>query len=207
MDASDRDRIIRRYDERLAQYGNDIRTLASGTEERRRLRFGILCGVGPLEGRSILDLGCGFGDLFGYLREKGWRGQYTGYDINPSLIEIARSKYPEATFDIRDIQEQDFPQFDYILSTSAFNLRLEGGDNYKFVSDILTRCFARAHCGVAMDFMSTYVDYQAPEAFHYSPERLFEIGRKMSRYVTVRHDYPLYEFCVYIYKNPPNAIP
>src|SRR5689334_4564083 len=121
MDLSDRDRIVERYNRRLAQFGDDIRSLASGTEERRRVRFQTLCEIGRLEGKRLLDLGCGFGDLLTYLRELDVEVDYTGYDINPQLIDVARGKFPGARFEVKDIQSEDFPEFDYIVSTSCFN--------------------------------------------------------------------------------------
>ena len=41
MDKTDKEQIIQRYNIRLAEYGDDIRTLASGTEERRRIRYKV----------------------------------------------------------------------------------------------------------------------------------------------------------------------
>ena len=55
--------------------------------------------------------------------------------------------------------------------------------------------------GVAMDFMSTYVDFKRKDSFHASPERVFKIAKKLSKRVVIRHDYLPFEFCVYIYKN------
>jgi hypothetical protein len=58
MNDNDKQRIIDRYNKRLEQFGATIDALASGSEERRSLRFRNLleCGVQP--GDHILDLGC-----------------------------------------------------------------------------------------------------------------------------------------------------
>jgi ubiquinone/menaquinone biosynthesis C-methylase UbiE len=199
MDAADKDRIIQRYNARLAQYGYDIRTLASGTEERRRIRYRVLYEVGVTSGSSIMDLGCGFGDFYAYLREQGIEVQYTGYDINPALIEVAKKKYPQAAFSVKDILEENFPDFDFIVSSSAFNLTLRVHDNYSFIEHILKTCYSHARKGVAVDFMTSYVDFNSSEAFYYSPERVFAISKGITKCVCLRHDYPLYEFCIYLY--------
>jgi SAM-dependent methyltransferase len=199
MDPKDRERINRRYDERLELYGNDIRTLASGTEPRRRIRFDVLREVGVCSGCSVLDLGCGFGDFRTYLAGHNLAVEYTGYDINPRLIAIAREKHPGARFEVKDIQTEPFPEFDFIVSSGSFNVPLTGQDNYAFVADLLDACFAHARRGVAIDFMSSYVDFRKPEAFHYEPERLFALAKKVTKRVCLRHDYPLFEFCLYLY--------
>lgn len=199
MQAGDKKRIIERYNERFAQYADDIRTLASGTEERRQLRFDVLAAVGIESGASVLDLGCGFGDFYDYLERRGLECRYTGYDINPTLIEVARGKHPGARFEVRDVQSEEFPEFDFIVSSSAFNLRLTSQDNYAFIGDILKVCYEHSRRGAAIDLLSAYVDFESPEAFHYSPERVFSIAKKITKRVQLRHDYPLYEFCLYLY--------
>lgn len=201
MNREDKDLIVQRYNMRLAKYGDDIRTLASGTEQRRMIRFRVLSEVGLTTDCSVLDVGCGFGDFFGYLCDKGMRTRYVGYDINPGLVKIAQEKYPEAEFEVRDIQIDPFPDFDFIVSSSTFNLRLSAQDNYEFIEEILSICYGHAKRGAAIDFLSSYVDYESPEAFHYSPERILSIAKKITKRICLRHDYPLYEFCIYLYQD------
>jgi SAM-dependent methyltransferase len=199
MDEDEKNIINKRYNKRLLRYGDDIRTLASGTENHRDLRYQILSEVGLRSGCSVLDVGCGFGDFYKYLYEHGIAATYVGYDINKKFIEIARKKYPKAEFELKDIQIDEFPKFDYIVSSSAFNLRMTKKDNYVFAEDIFRKCFAHARHGVAIDFMTKYVDFEVPDAFYYSPEQLFNIAKKFTKRVCLRHDYPLYEFCIYLF--------
>jgi SAM-dependent methyltransferase len=199
MHDADVERIVKRYSARLREHGDDIRTLASGTEERRRVRFDVLTDVGVETGASIVDVGCGFGDYFGYLRERGIVVDYTGIDINPDLVAVARAKYPSARFLVDDIQRNPPPPCDFFVSTSAFNLRLDHEDNYQFAAEMLRIMYGQARRGVAVDFLTSYVDYPSPHGFHYEPERLLTIAKRLTKRVAIRHDYPLFEFCVYLY--------
>jgi len=199
MDQSDKIKNNVYYDTGLQQYGYDIKALYSGTEERRQIRFKTLCEVGITSNCSVLDLGCGFGDYYKYLCEKGLNVQYVGYDIHPGLVDIARSRYCGAEFHVKDIQIEDFPDFDYIVSTSAFNLPLDCMDNYDFAENMLSICYQHAKKGVAIDFFTTYTDFPNPVLFAYSPERLFSISKKITKRVCLRHDYPLFDFCLYLY--------
>ena len=202
MKSTEKERIIERYNKRLAIWGDDTRTLASGTEERRLIRFNVLYEVGIKEGSSILDLGCGFGDFYGYLQEIGIKNiDYTGYDINPKLIEIAKQKYPAAQFDVKDIQIDSFPEFDFIVSSEAFNLKLESQNNYDFIAEMLNICYEHSRIAVAIDFLTSYVDFESAEGFHYSPEKIFTIAKQITKRVCLRHDYPIYQFCIYLYKD------
>lgn len=196
---ADKRRIIERYNERLSEHGAEFTALASGTEERRAVRFHVLSEVGISSGDTVLDLGCGFGDFAGFLAGRGIEASYTGYDINPKLIEEARRKYPGRTFEVRDVLEESFPRFDYIVSTSCFNLCMLEGDNYQFVERILAKCYEHADKGVSIDFLTRYVDFPSAEGFHYEPERIFAMSKKLTKRVVLRHDYPLFEFNIYMY--------
>ena len=200
MDPKDRERIRRRYDERFAQYGADPRTLASGPESRHTVRFSVLRDLGIHAGASVLDIGCGFGDFYQWLRSQGIDVQYTGVDINPTLIDVAGRRHAQARFLVRDLQDEPLAErFDYVVSSSAFNVRLEAIDNYAFVADMLARAYTMATHGVAIDFLSSYVDFTGDDVFHYAPERVFALAKRLTKRVCLRHDYPLFEFCVYLY--------
>ncbi|HYR59260.1 MAG TPA: hypothetical protein VEO95_11540, partial [Chthoniobacteraceae bacterium] len=67
MNEADKAEITSRYRERLKQHGAGIQALASGTPERQQTRFGVLAGIGDLDGASVLDVGCGFADFNQYL--------------------------------------------------------------------------------------------------------------------------------------------
>jgi ubiquinone/menaquinone biosynthesis C-methylase UbiE len=201
MKQSEKDRIIDRYNKRIQQYGNNINALASGTEERRNLRFQILTEIGIGESDSVLDLGCGYGDYYGYLKKHFDNFGYTGIDINPNLIEFARERYKNVDFKVMDIQNESPGESDFIVSTSCFNLKLSDTSNYDFIEDIMKSCFRTAKKGVAIDFLTSYVDFKGneEEAFYYEPEKVFRIAKSISKRVALRHDYPLFEFCIYLY--------
>lgn len=201
MNQIDKERIIKRYNERIQRCGSNIRGLASGTEERRNIRFDIMTEIGINNGDQILDLGCGFGDYSGYLERKQINVNYTGYDINSLIIEEAKKKYSKRTFEVKDILNQDIPNFDYIVSTTAFNLPLTGEDNYEFITRLLNKCYKHARKGVSIDFLTSYVDYPSLDGFHYQPERIFTIAKQITKRVRLRHDYPLFEFSIYLYKD------
>ncbi len=65
---------------------------------RQRLQPGvqrILTGIPP-EAR-ILDLGCGNGEFWSHLSQGDFRGAYTGLDLSPQLLDIARANAQKAS--------------------------------------------------------------------------------------------------------------
>lgn len=87
---------------------------------RQRLQPGVirvLDLVSTLD--SILELGCGNGELAKALIARGHQGIYTGIDSNQSLLEIARDQSsPAVDFLERDLSD---PNWDQNLPKNAFN--------------------------------------------------------------------------------------
>lgn len=202
MNQGDKTEIIQRYRERLDKYGVDIRALSSGTEERRRLRFEVLASVGTLDGSSILDLGCGFADFYAYLKERNISVRYTGYDISPDLVRIAKQRFPDAEFETRDIQEAGVSgTFDFIICSQMLNHVLKHENNLSVMKDILSRCYSACNVAVAMDMLSSYVDFREEHLYYYQPEEIFTFCKTLTKRMTLRHEYPLFEFAVFLYKD------
>ena len=202
MNEVDKAEIAARYRERLKQHGPGMHALATGTPERQQTRFGVLAGIGDLQGASVLDLGCGYGDFYQYLLSQGIRTRYTGYDITPEFIELAAQRFPESHFEVRDVQVDGIPgKFDYVVCSQTFNNRLAHEDNLKLMQDILRIGYEACEQGFAIDMFTSYVDFREDRLFYYSPEEIFRFCKTLTKRVLLRHDYPLFEFTVYLYKD------
>lgn len=202
MKDEDKSIITSRYEKRLSEYGPGIQALASGNVERRNIRFDVLSSVGNLEGARILDVGCGLADLYAWLQEQGIQVEYTGHDITPGLIELAAKRFPEAEFEVRDIQTEGISKrFDYIVSSQTFNNRLSHDDNFDVMKDVLQICYEACDNAVAIDMMTAYVDFREDHLYYYQPEDVFSYAKTLTKRVSLRHDYPAFEFAIFLYKD------
>jgi SAM-dependent methyltransferase len=59
----------------------------------------------PLDGRAVLDVGCGPGSLSGVITVRG--GVAVGIDISAPMVEGARELVPTARFEVADAQTDD----------------------------------------------------------------------------------------------------
>jgi SAM-dependent methyltransferase len=201
MNPKDKEVHIRRTMERYAKFGADPRTIG-WPKNKTWLRYTVLTNVGDLQEKSILDLGCGYADMYQWLTDRGWRGEYTGYDIVPKHIEVAKKKYPHLEIMELDILETvPVRQFDYVFACGVMNAKVLEENNEEYVEKMLGCMFNLARIAVATDFLSPYVDFQGQWAYHPKMETILAIIRKLSKRFVVRHDYMPYEFSVYIFKN------
>lgn len=195
-----KDGVLKRYNDRLSLYGYSPKSLG-WVKGRQTVRFKVLSEIGEIDKTRVLDIGCGFGDLYHFFRKLGKNVDYTGYDINPNFIEIAKKRYPDADFVVGNILEEKIRgTYDWVLASGVFEFKYPG--MIEFVKKFLTTMFGVAKRGIAADFMTSYVDYRGgKEGFYASPEQIFKLGKGMSKRVALRHDYMPYEFCIYIYKD------
>jgi ubiquinone/menaquinone biosynthesis C-methylase UbiE len=191
--------MLSRYNERLAAVGPTREALAVGPQARHDLRFAALTEVGIRAGDTVLDIGCGLGDFLGFLQARSMEVRYIGVDLNPQLIAHARARHPDAEFLVADAIEDPLPEADWVVSSTAFNLRLTSMDNRALAQHVLERAFRVARRGVAIDFLSRFAEFQHPDAYHYDPLELFAYAKTLTKRVVLRHDYPLFEFMLYLY--------
>jgi len=197
-----------RYNDRLKQYGPNAKALGWLRVSYQRQRFAELVRHIDFSNRSIIDIGCGFADLVGFLRQLGIRFRsYIGIDINPKLIEIAKSRYPELRFYTGNPLLQDFHErADIVTIIGVANFRLERISNYNYTIKLLRKGFTLSRECVVANMISSYVrrGYPInPKTFHYSPERVFSMCMTITPYVNLIHDsrpMPQNEFLVVLKK-------
>lgn len=85
----------------------------------RTTRFEFLkkhFGVEFFNGKTLLELGCGYGDLGNMFAELG--AKVTGVDARPEHLELAKHYYPHSTFECHNLDEDfSLPEHDIILHT------------------------------------------------------------------------------------------
>ncbi len=184
------------------KFGDSFKTLAYGSKETQSRKFKILTEIGDLQNKIILDVGCGFGDLYEYLKSCGIDVEYHGVDISPKIIEIAKIKRPNINVDVEDILVTSAQEkYDYVMST-GFNCR-KTGNNEMLEKLMIKKMFKLCKLGVAVGLQSKYSPDYDPNSRGYfsSPEDLFNYCMsEITRWVILRHDYMPHDFTLYLYK-------
>jgi SAM-dependent methyltransferase len=192
--------IAKLYGEEFQKYGYSLASIMipkGASDARFKAKFDI----GILDNTRVLDVGCGFGHMLDYLNAWNIKAHYTGIDIFPPFIEIAKQRHPKADFRLMNILE-DAPDetWDWVFLVGAFNVAPKNARWWPYVQEMIKQMFGLCRRGVAVDFLSSYVDFKKANAFHAHPEKVFTFAKQLSRRVTLRHDYMAYEFTIYIYK-------
>ena len=182
----------------LQIHGPNWRGLGWQSRRNQERRFAVLLEVGPLSNTRVLDVGCGVGDLHGYMLRQGIRAQYTGVDILPEMVAHARKRYPDARFRVGDALQGLGPErFDYVLCSGAFNVSF--GSNQAAVQRILPELLAGSTRGVAINFLSTRARERDAILYNYDPETMLAFCRTLTPNVRLVEGYLSNDFTLYLY--------
>jgi SAM-dependent methyltransferase len=130
--------LKKHYEPRLEKYSENSKILDWENPGAQYKRFSALTDNYDLRGKSVLDVGCGCGDFYGWLDGCGISAGYYGVDILEKMVKKAAESYPEAEFHCADIFSPDFAvkdefgleQFDVTFTSGIFNLN--AGNNAAF---------------------------------------------------------------------------
>jgi len=170
----------------------------------QHMRFEVLCRSLNLQGKRVLDIGCGLGDFIPWAEEKfGPDFDYMGIDLSKGLIAAARQRFGglRRRFMVGTLSpESSIGEFD--ISVLSGTLTFKTSDNCSTMQNILKSAWERSREAVCSNFMTRYADFELEKNFHYSPEDVFRFAKSLSRFVTLHHDYDLWEFTIQIFRKP-----
>ncbi len=72
--------------------------------------------------RRVLDVGCGEGIVYRAMRERGWSGEWSGFDYSAEAVEFAKQASPEAEWRQASAYEMPYPEksFELVFSSQVF---------------------------------------------------------------------------------------
>ncbi len=130
MKNADNTAIISRHQDAFKRFGHHPNALLWSSIKIQYLRFEQLSKIGIKSGDSLLDVGCGFADLYFYLKQNSIVTHYFGIDIVSEFTDKARSIYPDADFLNTDVFSLNAPSdnFDYTLLSGTLNYTIKDAD-------------------------------------------------------------------------------
>lgn len=182
-------KVIKYYEDNLKKYGpNDERSLG-WTKHKQEARFTQLLRFLKPERGTLLDIGCGFGDLYTYLKKnpKYRYVDYTGIDVMQQFIDIAIQNHPDKSdsFYRADFcTENGRGDYDFCVASGIFGHMVYESEQEMF------------------NFLSDKVDYRtSAEDFHASPEKALSLAYRLSKNIVLDNSTMPFEFSVTIFKD------
>ena len=132
------------YNKRVETYGLNSKSLGWLSYEQQNLRFDVLTTKLNLENKTILDIGCGFGDLAHYLLKRNVNfKQYIGIDVSENMLDLAgksfTSKSPVLFSKVDILKNEVIPESDVAIMSGVLNLRQSHLSNSELLDSFLKR--------------------------------------------------------------------
>ena len=178
------------YKEFRENYGHTAEGLGWNSLYDQEKRFEILLDIIKFTGTglhnaSILDVGCGFGDLYAYIAKNVSSLNYTGIDINEQHLATAKKRHPKAAFIKGDILKEKLPRFDVVFSSGLFATKVK--DNEKFIKAMIARMVELSKKGVAFNFLQkTFLVCNLAE---YEKKEIYTFCKKQFKNVKMLDNY------------------
>jgi len=198
MNTTDQNRLLTYYKSALNEFGDhDARSVHWSDKRGQELRFLILSQIANLNGQSVLDVGCGLGDLINFFKKNALSVDYTGIDIVPDFIERAREFHPNARFETMNI-ETTTEQFDYVLASGAMSFKVE--NNKEFYFGIIKKMFELSKKGLAFNMLNCEIHVDDETYAAYDPNEVADFCKTLSPNVQIILGYLPQDFTIYMYK-------
>jgi SAM-dependent methyltransferase len=174
------------------------------TDTRYQVMLDLLPRATPC---TVLDFGCGAAHFYEFLLRRGMDHiQYSGLDLSPKYIELCRSKHPQLSFYGDDILQPAtaLPVHDYVIMNGLFNYKSDFSFDamWAYCQKLLLGAAPLARKALAFNAMSKYVEWERDDLFHLPFDLVSRfVHANLSPRFTLRHDYGLYEFTVYVFKD------
>jgi SAM-dependent methyltransferase len=193
------------YEWRISPHRQNFEILDWASPASQQARFKVLAEKVDLPGKSILDVGCGLGDLWAYLKARKIDVRYTGVDILDKMVQAARDRHPDASFVQADLfVSNPFGQtsFDVVFSSGIFNLSL--GNNLEFLKIAAGELLQIARCHLVFNLLHIRSRTADKTYFHYDPPQVRSLLADLDCAIEIVDGYLPNDFTVICTKGHPS---
>jgi SAM-dependent methyltransferase len=162
------------------------------------VRYEALAEIADLSGHSILDAGCGYGDLLPFLNQRFTNITYTGIEQIPELLDEAIKRNINNTnghFIQGNFVVMPLPPADYVFASGSLNYR---SADPGFIYKIIEKLYAACRFGLAFNLLCKIPCNGVLVA--YEPAHILDYCRSVCDNVALVTGYADEDFTIYMHK-------
>ena len=186
------------YRKKYEKYGVDSRSLHWHSEKAAKQRYVQIVSDIDFSGKTILDVGCGFGDIIPYIKKESKEFEYTGVDVMPEFIEEAKKIHSEYTFLVKDYFNEPIDnKFDIVMCSGALNSNVD--DNLSFRKDAIKTMYEHAQEVMVFNMAGKYPQPKTSatsNVWFADPLEILEYCMTLTPKVILRKHYHSREFTI-----------
>ena len=193
--------IKKQYEKKFEKYGVDPRSLFWKSRGASHQRFRQMWAEIDFNNKSVLDVGCGFGEMAKFLKKRYENVDYVGVDIVPEFVREAQNIFPEYEFRAMDYFNAPLDRkFDVVLASGTLNSNVEGNMDYR--KKAIKTMFEHTKKVLAFNMLGSHPQPKndSKSNIWYSDSlKILEYTMSLTRRVVLRANYHPKDFTVLMY--------
>ncbi len=193
---------IEEYQAKFREHKGSPKSLKWTSNESAVERYRQIVADIDFESKSILDVGCGFGDIIPYIAAETQSFKYAGIDMVPEFVELAQQRYPDHDFHVGTYFESPLKQqFDIVLCCGALNSNMENAIEYR--KQAIATMFAHANTAVVFNMAGHHPRPKYPDTstvYYADSKEILEYCYTLTSKLILRQHYSKKDFTVVLFK-------
>lgn len=193
--------IKNQYQKRFKKYGVSPQSLYWKGKGAAHQRFRQFWAEINFNDKSVLDVGCGFGELGKFLIKRYKNVDYTGIDIVPEFIEEAKKSLPQLKFEVCDYLKSPLVQkFDVVVASGILNSNVT--DNMAYRKKAVVTLFGMAKKILAFNMLGSHPAPQNSSdknTWYADSLEILSYCLTLTRRVIFRANYNPKDFTIFMY--------
>lgn len=204
----DLEHVSNYYSDRINQFGPTSSGVDWNGKEGQLARFARFESLfervpGAL---SVIDYGCGYGELHRFLSSRYEVASYVGVDVAPAMLEAARDALGDAAAVHLSDDLDSVKPAQCVVASGTYNVKLtaDARDWAVYVFDDLKVLWGKATLGMAVNFLSTLSEPEKRQSklFYVDPEEVIGFFlQEFSPLADLHHSYSTWEFTATVYRD------
>jgi len=192
---------LQHYKKNFQKYGVDARALSWSSKGAAHQRFRAIWKEIDFNNKTVLDVGCGFGEMAKFLYKRYKNVNYKGVDIVPEFVEIARKNQPYYSFEERDYFNNPIEdKFDIVMASGTLNSNLP--QNMEFRKKAIKTMFEHARRVCVFNMLGAHPQPETPKdsnVWYADSLEILDYCMGLTRRVVLRANYHPKDFTIFMY--------
>lgn len=194
---------LKHYQENYKKFGVDSKSLSWSSKGAAHQRFRAIWKEIDFNNKSVLDVGCGFGEMAKFLHKRYENVDYTGVDIVPEFTREAKKFHPYYKFETLDYFNSPLnKKFDVVMASGTLNSYL-GDKNKSFRKKAIKVMFEHTKKVCVFNMLGSHPQPKndpKSNVWYADSLEILEYCMNLTRRVVFRANYHPKDFSVFMYR-------
>lgn len=191
------------YKQKFKKYGVSPKSLLWKTKGAAHQRFRQFWAEIDFTNKTVLDIGCGFGELGKFLLKRYDGVKYMGIDIIPEFIDIAKKQIPDGKFEVKNFDDSNH-RSDIVIASGVLNSNVGDSEkNLKYRKNAIKKMFSLTNDVLAFNMLGGHpaITNKSESNIWYSDSlEILEYCLTLTHRVILRANYHPKDFTIFMYK-------